>query len=216
MATPQRPLGNRLITGGAGPDLPAAPSHNVEPHPQAGDESAEHQGAGQGASAAQSTTAPRMLVWATSLTTTPGLRRPRRAGRPPEPSTGPRRKPGQSGPARIPASLSRSSCCPVYTRPGGASSTSGSRPQGRSWPTTNPLELAALFEDSARTVELIGSYEMELTEAEARALLTYATRHELRHLERDLRQELASFERRQRGEVRSRDHPPSLVGSRGA
>src|SRR6266699_4705950 len=89
MATPQRPLGNRLITGGAGPDLPAAPSHNVEPHPQAGDESAEHQGAGQGASAAQSTTAPRMLVWATSLTTTPGLRRPRRAGRPPEPSTGP-------------------------------------------------------------------------------------------------------------------------------
>ncbi len=61
-----------------------------------------------------------------------------------------------------------------------------------------PLELAALFEDSARTVELIGSYEMELTEAEARALLTYATSHELRHLERDLRQELAGFERRQR------------------
>jgi hypothetical protein len=66
------------------------------------------------------------------LTTTPGLRRPRRAGRPPEPNTGPRRQPGQFGPARIPASLSRSSCCPVYTRPGGASSTSGSRsrPQG--------------------------------------------------------------------------------------
>jgi hypothetical protein len=61
-----------------------------------------------------------------------------------------------------------------------------------------PLELAALFEDSARTVELIGSYEMELTEAEARALLTYATSHELRHSERDLRQELAGFERRQR------------------
>ena len=61
-----------------------------------------------------------------------------------------------------------------------------------------PLELAALFEDSARAVELIGSYEMELTEAEARALLTYATSHELRHLERDLRQELAGFERRQR------------------
>ena len=61
-----------------------------------------------------------------------------------------------------------------------------------------PLGLAALFEDSARTVELIGSYEMELTEAEARALLTYATSHELRHLERDLRQELAGFERRQR------------------
>ena len=62
MATPQRPPGNRLITGGAGPDLPAAPAHNVEPHPQACDESAEHQGAGQGASAAQSTAAPRMLV----------------------------------------------------------------------------------------------------------------------------------------------------------
>jgi hypothetical protein len=62
-----------------------------------------------------------------------------------------------------------------------------------------PLELAALFEDSARTVELVGSYEMELTEAEARALLTYATRHELRHLERDLRQELDGFERRKRG-----------------
>ena len=61
-----------------------------------------------------------------------------------------------------------------------------------------PLELAALFEDSARTVELIGSYEMELTEAEARALLAYATSHEMRHLERDLRQELDGFERRQR------------------
>jgi hypothetical protein len=61
-----------------------------------------------------------------------------------------------------------------------------------------PLELAALFEDSARAVELIGSYEMELTEAEARALLTYATSHDMRHLERDLRQELAGFERRQR------------------
>jgi hypothetical protein len=64
------------------------------------------------------------------LTTTPGPRRPRRAGRPPEPNTGPRRQPGQSGPARIPASLSRSSCCSVYTRPEGASSTSGSGPQG--------------------------------------------------------------------------------------
>lgn len=40
--------------------------------------------------------------------------------------------------------------------------------------------------------------EMELTEAEARALLTYARSHEMRHLERDLRQELASIERRQR------------------
>src|SRR6266851_9730126 len=55
-----------------------------------------------------------------------------------------------------------------------------------------PSELAAVIEDSARTIELPGGYEMELTEAEARALLTYATSHELRHLERDLRQELAS------------------------
>jgi hypothetical protein len=61
-----------------------------------------------------------------------------------------------------------------------------------------PAKLAALFEDSARTVELPGGYEMELTEAEARALLAYATSHEMRHLERDLRQELVSFERRQR------------------
>jgi hypothetical protein len=39
------------------------------------------------------------------------LRRgPGRAGRPPERSTGPRRQPGQSGPARIPASGSGSSC----------------------------------------------------------------------------------------------------------
>jgi len=39
---------------------------------------------------------------------------------------------------------------------------------------------------------------MELTEAEARALLTYATSHDMRPLERDLRQELTSFERRLR------------------
>jgi len=61
-----------------------------------------------------------------------------------------------------------------------------------------PLELAVLLKDSARTIEVPGGYEMELTEAEARALLTYATSHEMRHLERDLRQELTSFERRQR------------------
>ena len=61
-----------------------------------------------------------------------------------------------------------------------------------------PPDVAALFEDSARTVELSGGYEMELTEAEARALLIYATSHEMRPLERDLRQELAGFERRQR------------------
>ena len=66
MATPQRPPGNRLITGGTGPDLPAAPSHSVEPHPQVCDERAEHQAARQGASAVQSTAAPRMLVWATA------------------------------------------------------------------------------------------------------------------------------------------------------
>jgi hypothetical protein len=56
---------NRLITGGRA-GFARRPSHNVEPHPQACDESAEHQGAGQGASAAQSTAAPRMLVWATA------------------------------------------------------------------------------------------------------------------------------------------------------
>ena len=61
-----------------------------------------------------------------------------------------------------------------------------------------PSELAAVFEDSARTIELPGGYEMELTEAEARVLLTYATSHELRYLERDLRQELVGFERRKR------------------
>ena len=47
-------------------DLPAAPSHHVEPPPQACVESAEHQGPGQGAGAAQSTVARRMLVWATA------------------------------------------------------------------------------------------------------------------------------------------------------
>jgi hypothetical protein len=62
-----------------------------------------------------------------------------------------------------------------------------------------PPELAALFEDSTRTIELIGGYELELTEVEARALLTYATSHEMRHLERDVRQELDGFERRKRG-----------------
>ena len=61
-----------------------------------------------------------------------------------------------------------------------------------------PSELAAVFEDSASTIEVPGGYEMELTEVEARALLTYATSHKMRHLERDLRQELTSFERRQR------------------
>jgi hypothetical protein len=61
-----------------------------------------------------------------------------------------------------------------------------------------PPDLAALFEESARTVELSGGYEMVLTETEALAPLAYATSHEMRHLERDLRQELASLERRQR------------------
>ena len=60
-----------------------------------------------------------------------------------------------------------------------------------------PPELATVFEDSASTIEVPGGYEMELTEVEARALLTYATNHEMRQMERDLRQELASFERRQ-------------------
>jgi hypothetical protein len=72
-----------------------------------------------------------------------------------------------------------------------------------------PSELAAVFEDSARTIQVPGGYEMELTEAEARVLLTYATSHEMRRLERDLRQELASFERRKRESgFRSRDDDP--------
>jgi hypothetical protein len=61
-----------------------------------------------------------------------------------------------------------------------------------------PADLAAVFEDSTRTIELVGGYELELKEAEARALLTYAASHEMRHLERDLRQELGGFERRKR------------------
>ncbi len=59
-------------------------------------------------------------------------------------------------------------------------------------------ELRAVLKNPARTVELSDGYELELTEVEARALLTYATIHEMRHLERDLRQELAGFERRKR------------------
>ena len=61
-----------------------------------------------------------------------------------------------------------------------------------------PSELADIFEDSTRTIELPGGYEMELTEAEARVLFAYAKSHEMRRLELDLRQELAGFERRKR------------------
>jgi hypothetical protein len=61
-----------------------------------------------------------------------------------------------------------------------------------------PSELAVVFEDSTRTIELPGGHELELTEAEARALLSYAKSHEMRRLEVDLRQELAGFERRKR------------------
>lgn len=39
---------------------------------------------------------------------------------------------------------------------------------------------------------------MELTEAEALELITYAMSHEMRHVERDLRPEMAGFECRQR------------------
>jgi hypothetical protein len=71
-----------------------------------------------------------------------------------------------------------------------------------------PLELAALFEDSARTVELSGGYEMELTETEARAPTPRAT-------------SCATWSGTFGGswpascagrgrEVRSRDHPPLL------
>ena len=61
-----------------------------------------------------------------------------------------------------------------------------------------PSELAGIFEEPARMVELSDGYEVELSEAEARALLTWAKSHEVRHLESDLRQELAGFERRKR------------------
>jgi hypothetical protein len=47
-------------------------------------------------------------------------------------------------------------------------------------------------------VELSDGYEVQLTEAEARTLLAWAKSHEIRHLESDLRQELAGFERRKR------------------
>ena len=58
--------------------------------------------------------------------------------------------------------------------------------------------LRAVLDDPAGTVELSDSYEVQLTEVEARALLTWAKCHEIRHLESDLRQELAGFERRKR------------------
>ena len=61
-----------------------------------------------------------------------------------------------------------------------------------------PSELAGIFEESDRMVELSDGYEVQLTEAEARALLAWAKSHEVRHLESDLRQELAGFERRKR------------------
>jgi hypothetical protein len=61
-----------------------------------------------------------------------------------------------------------------------------------------PPELRAVLDDPAGTVELSDSYEVQLTEVEARALLTWAKCHEIRHLESDLRQELAGFERRKR------------------
>ena len=61
-----------------------------------------------------------------------------------------------------------------------------------------PSELAAVFEDPTRTVELSDGYEMAFTEGEARALFAYAQSHEMRHLESDLRQELVGFERRKR------------------
>jgi hypothetical protein len=59
-----------------------------------------------------------------------------------------------------------------------------------------PSELAGIFEEPARMVELSDGYEVELSEAEARVLLAWAKSHEVRHLESDLRQELAEFERR--------------------
>jgi hypothetical protein len=61
-----------------------------------------------------------------------------------------------------------------------------------------PSELAGIFEEPARMVELSDGYEVQLTGAEARTLLAWAKSHEIRHLESDLRQELAGFERRKR------------------
>ena len=61
-----------------------------------------------------------------------------------------------------------------------------------------PSELAEIFEEPDRMVELSDGYEVQLSEAEARTLLAWAKSHEIRHLESDLRQELAGFERRKR------------------
>lgn len=61
-----------------------------------------------------------------------------------------------------------------------------------------PSELAEIFREPDRMVELSDGYEMQLSEAEARTLLTWAKSHEVRHLESDLRQELAALERRKR------------------
>ena len=66
----ERPLGDLPPADRAGPRSPDPRPYEAdeagEPHPQAREEGAEHQGAAQGVSAAQSTVAPRMLVRATA------------------------------------------------------------------------------------------------------------------------------------------------------
>ena len=106
----QRPLGDPLPAGGAGPGLPDARSYGaneeIEPHPQAREDGTEHHGPlGALAAARLSSIAPGM-----SSQRGPNLRRPRRGARPRGPGRGPRRPPEQAGPARVPASASGSSC----------------------------------------------------------------------------------------------------------
>jgi hypothetical protein len=55
-----------------------------------------------------------------------------------------------------------------------------SRTSTRSWPMNSYRPSLLPFEYSARTIEVPGGYEMELTEAEARTLLTYARSAHLR------------------------------------
>lgn len=61
-----------------------------------------------------------------------------------------------------------------------------------------PSELRTVLEDEARTIKLAHGYELELTEAEATALLAYAQSHRMHGLASALRQELNGLARRKR------------------